>query len=65
MRRISVKYAQLGMKLGYPVYDNYGKKLLNSCIELDEDSLQLLRNNTVTEIFIEDSRVSDVSAGLT
>jgi HD-GYP domain-containing protein (c-di-GMP phosphodiesterase class II) len=63
MRRISAKYARLGMKLGYPVYDNYGTKLLSSRIELDEDSLQLLRNSAIAEIFIEDSRVSDISAG--
>jgi HD-GYP domain-containing protein (c-di-GMP phosphodiesterase class II) len=63
MRRITANYAQPGMKLGYPVYDNYGVKLLSVRTELDADSIKVLRNNGVSEIFIEDSRVTDVAAG--
>ncbi len=60
MRRISAKYAQPGMVLGYPVYDNFGTKLLTAHTKLDEDCLKVLLNNVITEIFIEDWHVADI-----
>jgi HD-GYP domain-containing protein (c-di-GMP phosphodiesterase class II) len=63
MRRITANYAQPGMKLGYPVYDNYGAKLLSARMELDGDSIKVLHDKAISEIFIEDSRVTDVAAG--
>lgn len=48
------------MVLGYPVYDNYGTKLLHAHTKLDEDCLKVLLDNVVTEIFVEDSRVADI-----
>ncbi len=60
MRRISLKYARPGMVLGYPVFDPYGVKLLDTNVKLDEHNLKMLIKMKVNEIFIQDSRVYDI-----
>lgn len=60
MRRISTKYARPGMILGYPVFDPYGAKLLDTDVKLDEHNLKTLTSMKVHEIFIQDNRVSDI-----
>ena len=60
MRRITTKYAQPGMILGMPVYDNYGKELLGRRTNLNEQCLGIMARNSINEIFIEDQRVDDL-----
>jgi len=60
MRRITTKYAQPGMILGMPVYDNYGKELLGRRTNLNEQHLSLMARNSISEILIEDQRVDDL-----
>jgi len=60
MRRITIKYAQPGMILGMPVYDNYGKELLGRRTNLNEKHLAIMARNNVSEILIEDHRVDDL-----
>lgn len=60
MRRITLKYARPGMKLGLPVYDNFGIEVLNGNVTLDDRSLSLLVKNGIREILIEDWRVDDI-----
>lgn len=60
MRRITIKYAQPGMILGVPVYDNYGKEILGRRTRLDEQCIRLMTKNSVSEMLIEDWRVDDV-----
>ena len=60
MRRITTKYAQPGMILGMPVYDNYGKELLGRRTNLNEQHLALMARNSISEILIEDQRVDDL-----
>jgi HD-GYP domain-containing protein (c-di-GMP phosphodiesterase class II) len=55
-----MKYAQPGMILGMPVYDNYGKELLGRRTNLSDLHLQIMRRNNVSEILIEDQRVDDL-----
>jgi HD-GYP domain-containing protein (c-di-GMP phosphodiesterase class II) len=60
MRRITTKYAQLGMVLGMPVYDNYGKEIICRHTSLNDQCLEVMTRNHVSEIFIEDWRVNDL-----
>jgi HD-GYP domain-containing protein (c-di-GMP phosphodiesterase class II) len=60
MRRITLKYAQPGMILGMPVYDNYGKELLGRRTNLTDLHLSIMHRNSVSEILIEDQRVDDL-----
>jgi len=62
MRRISMKYARPGMILGYPVFDPYGEKLLDTGVRLDEHNLKTLARMKISELFIQDNRVSDIVA---
>jgi HD-GYP domain-containing protein (c-di-GMP phosphodiesterase class II) len=62
MRRISIKYAEPGMVLGYPIFDYYGNRLLDAHTKLDERCLKSLLSKAVSEIFIEDRRVDDILA---
>ena len=63
MRRITIKYAQPGMVLGLPVYDAKGNQLLPPNTRINDECLNLMIRSGVTEIFIVDSRVSDVLVG--
>ena len=60
MRRITIKYAQPGMILGMPVYDNYGKEILGRRTRLTDQCLDIMAKNSVSEILIDDPRVDDV-----
>ncbi len=60
MRRITTKYAQPGMILGMPVFDNYGKELLGRRTRLNEECLAIMAKNSISEILIEDMRVDDI-----
>jgi HD-GYP domain-containing protein (c-di-GMP phosphodiesterase class II) len=60
MRRITTKYAQPGMILGLPVYDNYGRELLGRRTKLNEECLSIMARNSISEILIEDQRADDL-----
>ena len=60
MRRISSRYLHPGMVLGRPVYSSNGYVLLDQGTELTKNSLLSLAKHRVTEIFVRDSRTSDV-----
>jgi HD-GYP domain-containing protein (c-di-GMP phosphodiesterase class II) len=55
-----MKYAQPGMVLGLPVYNNYGKEILGRRTRLNEECLSIMSRNSISEILIEDQRVDDV-----
>ena len=60
MRRITVKYAQPGLVLELPVYDNYGKLLMAQHLQLDKVTIGKMLQAGVPEIFVRDYRVLDV-----
>lgn len=60
MRRITTKYAQPGMILGMPVFDNFGKEILGRRTRLTDEYLELMTRKSISEILIEDWRVDDV-----
>ncbi|MCX7912168.1 MAG: HD domain-containing protein [Dehalococcoidales bacterium] len=55
-----VKYAQPGMVVELPVYDNYGNLLLAERNALTRENISSFQALGVMEIFIRDSRVMDV-----
>ncbi len=60
MRRVSVEKAKVGMELAKPVIDRHGKMLLPANVELQQKHIGFLWEKEVWELFIEDSRVSDL-----
>ncbi len=60
MRRISAKYAKVGMTLGKQVYDARGKLLFEEGTKLTDDALSTLNVYGVGEILLDDPRVYDV-----
>ena len=60
MRRISARYAKVGMVTGKPVYDARRNLLFDKNTELTKESLNTLKVYGVGEILIDDPRVDDV-----
>ena len=62
MKRISAKCAKPGQVLSRAVYDNYGKKLLGEKTAIDKQSILLLAENSVSEVFVEDPATDGIIA---
>ena len=60
MRRVSARFATVGMKLARDVYDNGGFQLFHKGMELTEEHVTKLRVYNVSEVIIDDWRVEDV-----
>ncbi len=60
MRKIPVKLLQPGMEVGRPVYDSMGFLLLNRGVILKYEYIQKLYNLSVSSLYIQDRRISDV-----
>lgn len=59
MRRVSLKSLRPGMKVGQPVYDNYGNVLLETGIIISRSYVDKLLKHGICFIYIEDGLLPD------
>ncbi len=62
MRRVGVQYTKPGMVLSQDVYDSYGNLIVPRGTRLTFDNVAALTNLANGEVFVQDSRVDDVTA---
>jgi HD-GYP domain-containing protein (c-di-GMP phosphodiesterase class II) len=61
MRRITLKHAKPGMIADMPIYDNWGNLLSPRKKELTSEFIRYIGKKGVTELYIHDWRVADVT----
>ncbi|HEX3032445.1 MAG TPA: HD domain-containing phosphohydrolase [Bacillota bacterium] len=60
MRKISTGKLKPGTKLGRAVYSSKGGLIIPSGVQIQEAQIQRLLDNGITEVYVDDPRVSDI-----